>query len=259
MTMRYVMAWQVSIVPFVLMIAKSSPQLLDGKFKLFQNCGQPGSWVAEGCDQTGHIPFGIRSWRADSMTVLSPKCEEIGVLDVKTATALMGLKKVSGTIRFSLFLGQEENEECHNLKKKRSKNILPLEINIHGPLQSLEEIGKVLSDAGMFLQKPNVLDQGAIYRNPHFLLWGEETSTPLLARTEKLSGEIYANIIEEVMSCSNHPLHPPMFSQDRRVTSPLKRFGLDVIIKTIADSVNIFQTSGRRCTFYDGSRRPIRE
>lgn len=193
------------------------------------------------------------------MTVLSPKCEEIGVLDKKTATALMGLKKVHEKIRFSLFLGNQEDEKCHNLKEKRPKNILSLEINIHGPLQSLKEIGEVLSDAGMFLQEPKVLDQGVTYLNPHFLSWDEETTTPLLARTEEASGKIYANIIEEVMSCSNAPLHPPMFSQDRRITSPLKRFGLEMIIKTVANSANLFQTSSRRCTIYDGSRRPIRE
>lgn len=192
------------------------------------------------------------------MTVLSPKCEEIGVLDKKTATALLGLKKVSETIRFSIFMNNGKDEECHSLKEKRQKNILCLEINIHGPLQSLKEAGKILSDAGMFLQEPKILDQGVIYRNPHFLSWDEETTTPLLARTEELSGKIYANIIEEVMSCSKTLLHPSMFSQDRRITSPLKRLGFEVIIKTTADSANLFQISSRRCTTYDGSRRPIR-
>lgn len=193
------------------------------------------------------------------MTVLSPNSEEIGVFDKKTATVLTLLKKVSGTIRFSLFLGNEEDVKRYDSEEKRTKAVLPLEINIYGPLQNLEEIGKVLSDAGMFLQEPIFLGQGIVYRNPHFLSWGEETTTPLLARPEELPESKFRNRIEEVMSSSVALLHPPMFIQDRRITTPLKRFGLNMMVKRVADMIKLFQTSNIRSTIHDGSRRPVRE
>lgn len=203
--------------------------LLDGTFKPFRNCGQPESWVAEDRTQPAHIAFGLRSWRADSMTVLSPDSQEIGVLDKRMATVLMLLKKVSGSIRFSLFLGNEGDQMRHTLKERWPKTILPLDIIIQGPIQNLEEVGEVLSDAGMFLQEPSFLEPGVIYRNPHFLSWDEQTATPLLSRRGESSRNDFTDSVAEVMNCSNPALDPPKLVQDRRVMTALKRHQIDAL------------------------------
>ena len=157
------------------------------------------------------------------MTVLNPNSEEIGVLDKKMATVLRLLKIVSGSIRYSVFPSSEGDVDQ---KERRSGDIIPLEINISGPLQSLKRIGEVLSEAGMFLQEPSSLEHGVLYRNPHFLSWGDETTTPLFTRPGELPPNDFADSIGEVMSCSEAPSRPRIFFQDRRITTPLKRSSL---------------------------------
>ena len=156
------------------------------------------------------------------MTTLSPNSEEVGVLDKKMATVLMLLKKVSGTIKFSLFLRNEGGQMGLTFKERWCKNIFSLEIIIQGPVQNLEEVGKILSDAGMFLQEPLFLEPCVIYRNPHFLSWDERTATPLLSRLEEPSTNDISDSIAEIMHCSKPALDPPNFVQDRRILTVLK-------------------------------------
>ena len=166
------------------------------------------------------------------MTVLNPNSEEIGVLDQKMATVLRLLKTVSGSIRYSIFPCSEGDVEQ---KERRSGDTIPLEININGPLQSLKRIGEVLSDAGMFLQEPSFLEHGVPYRNPHFLSWGDETTTPLFARPGELPPNDFADSIEEVMGCSEATFRPRVFLQDKRIMTPLKRSSPSRGTTTIAD------------------------
>ena len=170
------------------------------------------------------------------MTVLNPNSEEIGVLDKKMATVLRLLKTLSGLITYSVFPSSEGDVDQ---KERRSADTIPLEININGPLQSLNRVGEVLSDAGMFLQEPTSLETGVLYQNPHFLSWDDETTTPLFARLGELPPNDFADSIEEVMGCSEATFRPRIFFQDRRVTTPLKRSSLSRGTTTIAD-VGIF-------------------
>lgn len=171
------------------------------------------------------------------MTILNPNSEEIGVLDTKMATVLRLLKTVSGSIRYSVFPGSGGGADQ---KERRSANTIPLEISINGPLQSLKRIGEVLSDAGMFLQEPTSLENGVIYQNPHFLIWGDEIITPLFAKPGELPPNDFADSIEEVMGCSEATFRPRIFFQDRRITTPLKRSSLSRGTTTIADVGNLF-------------------
>lgn len=173
------------------------------------------------------------------MTVLSPDSQEIGVLDKRMATVLMLLKKVSGSIRFSLFLGNEGDQMRHTLKERWPKTILPLDIIIQGPIQNLEEVGEVLSDAGMFLQEPSFLEPGVIYRNPHFLSWDEQTATPLLSRRGESSRNDFTDSVAEVMNCSNPALDPPKLVQDRRVMTALKRLDFKITFRLIPTKVTM--------------------
>ena len=171
------------------------------------------------------------------MTLLNPNSEEIGVLDKKMATVLRLLKTVSGSISYSVF---PSNEGDVDQKERRSGDTVSLEININGPLHSLKRIGEVLSGAGMFLQEPTSLEHGVLYRNPHFLSWGDETTTPLFARPGELPPNDFADSIEEVMGCSEATFRPRIFFQDRRITTPLKRSSLSRGTTTIADASILF-------------------
>ena len=171
------------------------------------------------------------------MTILNPNSEEIGVLDKKMATVLRLLKTLSGSISYSVF---PSNAEDVDQKGRRSGDTIPLEININGPLHSLKRIGQALSGAGMFLQEPTSLEHGVLYRNPHFLSWGDETTTPLFARPGELPRDDFADSIEEVMGCSEATFRPRIFFQDRRITTPLKRSSLSRGTTTIADVSTVF-------------------
>ena len=191
--------------------------------------------MAGGRAHPANTSLGTRCRGVDIMTVLGPNSEEVGVLDKKTATVLIPLKKMSETIRFNLCLGHEGNLMRHNCKEKWPNNTLPLEITIYGPVQNLKEVGDILSDAGLFLQQPTFVDNNSIYRNPHFLSWDEETTTPLIARPGEASNIGFADSIEELMECSNATLQPQPFLQNWRVVTPLKRLVLMMILKAVPD------------------------
>lgn len=204
------------------MVAESISQLPGRYFKPFPG-GKSEPCVTEGRAQPAHA-LGIRSRSGDSMTVLGPNSNEIGVLDQKTAAVLMRLKRVSGTIVFSLFLGNEEDLKRHDFKERRHKAPIPVDINIQGPVQEMKEVGKILSDAGMFLQEPKFLGHDVIYQNPHFLAWNDETTTPLLSKSDISSGNDFANSVEEVMSYASAPSHSSTLVQNRQIKTALKRF-----------------------------------
>ena len=171
------------------------------------------------------------------MTILNPNSEEIGFLDKKMATVLRLLKTVSGSIRYNVFPSSEGDVDQ---KERRTGDTIPLEINVNGPLASLNRVGEVLSDAGIFLQEPTSLEHGVLYRNPHFLSWDDETTTPLFARPGELPLNDFADTIEEVMGCSETTFRPRIFVQDRRITTTLKRSSLSRGAATIADAAVLF-------------------
>ena len=169
------------------------------------------------------VALGLR-FRHDSVTVLLHSSEEIGVLDNKTAAILKSLKDMAPTITIELCLSHDEGDNSSGTKK--SASVRPLQIQIYGPEEYSKEVGLALSEAGMYLQEPNMLDPGVVYRNPHFLSWDDGLETPLLNAARNDSKTAFAAQIEAIMDSSN-PHLPCHVDQDPRISTLLRKYDLE--------------------------------
>ena len=172
-------------------------------------------------------------FRTDATTVLLPTSEEIGIVDTKTAAQLKRLKEIDASVRFDTYLGHEKEQMNSGPQGKKSSSISPLQINLLGSEQYLNEIGSTLSAAGMFLQEPSFLDGDIPYRNPHFLTWDDMSTTPLLLTTHIPPNVEFATEIEEILDISNDVVESREFAQDARIGTPLKRFTFKTLARCI--------------------------
>ena len=156
--------------------------------------------------------------------MLIPTSEEIGILDTKTAAQLKRLKEIVPPVRFESFLGCEEIHADCGPAEKKWLSIQPLQINIYGPQKYLNEVGSILSDAGMFLQEPFYLDKVTVYRNPHFLSWDDTPTTPRLLGSKNTARTDFATKVEAILDSSNDVLRSTNLEQDFRISTRLKRF-----------------------------------
>ena len=172
-------------------------------------------------------------FRTDATTVLLPTSEEIGVVDTKTAAQLKRLKEIDASVRFDTYLGHEEEQMNCGPQGKKSSTISPLQINVLGSEQYLNEIGSTLSAAGMFLQEPSFIDGEIRYRNPHFLTWDDMSTTPLLLTTHGSPKMDFATDIEEILDTSYDVVESREFAQDARIGTTLKRYTFKILARCI--------------------------
>ncbi|KAL2041206.1 hypothetical protein N7G274_006151 [Stereocaulon virgatum] len=197
-------------------------KLLDGWIKRFRTIEQPVYRLTS----TKHpLALSLR-FRTDATTVLLPTSEEIGILDTKTAAQLKRLKEIDTSVRFNTYLDHEEEQMSCGPQRKQSSSISPLQINLLGSEQYLNEVGSTLSAAGMYLQEPIFLDGEIPYKNTHFLTWDDMSTTPLLLTTDSPPNMDFATEIEGILHTSNDVIESEEFAQDARIGTALKRHQL---------------------------------
>ncbi|OJD32553.1 snf2 family domain-containing protein [Diplodia corticola] len=94
---------------------------------------------------------------------------DLAVLNQRTADALQALDGM-GAIRYEAYVTVQYWAAQIRAAKRTAKNtVVDIEVNVSGPLESGDEVGRVLSRAGLFLQPPSVLLPGTAYQNPHVI------------------------------------------------------------------------------------------
>lgn len=94
----------------------------------------------------------------------------LAVLDRKTTSALKYLDE-----RFQLqywgFISIEQWEKCSASSRSASKAaVVDVELNISGPRAAGRATGKILSQAGMYIQHPRFRPMNMPYENPHYIV-----------------------------------------------------------------------------------------
>lgn len=149
---------------------------------------------------------------------------EIALLDKKMVGVLRSLKEVAPHTTCKVSLGTDEEQGDPEVAGMEPASGLPLEIEIHGPGDRSSEIGALLSDAGMYLQEPVVLDQGVIYCNPHFLSWDEHSATPQLIASEDGTEVDFESRIKAILDSPSPVLEDPDLEQDPHILTQLRRY-----------------------------------
>lgn len=162
-------------------------------------------------------------FRSDAISVLLDFQREIALLDKKMAAVLRLLKETVPATILKVFLGNEGGQEnCDSFGEKPALG-LPLEIEVYGLDESYSTVGSILSNASMYLQEPVTLDQGVVYRNPHFLSWDESGATPQLNTLGHNIEADFERTIEAILESPSPVLVTPDLEQDARILTQLRR------------------------------------
>lgn len=162
-------------------------------------------------------------FRHDSISVLQIPRGEIALLDKKMAAILRLLKETVPDTMLKVFLCNEGGQDdCGSVGKKSGLG-WPLEIEVYGLDKNYTRIGSILSNASMYLQEPAVLDQGVVYRNPHFLSWNENGATPQLTISENNNETDFETTIESILESPSAILVTPDLEPHARILTQLRR------------------------------------
>ncbi|KAF8245042.1 hypothetical protein K440DRAFT_424037 [Wilcoxina mikolae CBS 423.85] len=141
----------------------------------------------------------------------------IGMLDKKTST---GVKKLlhscNSAVRLQLFipLNKDDKEEITDTQRPGP---ISLSINIYGPRSLFDQVGRLLSDHGLFLQRPENNDHGTPYENPHYFVprsglthtaAAGELVTLETRRRHQIEDEVWAIFETAVIDFSNFNVNP---------------------------------------------------
>lgn len=99
---------------------------------------------------------------------------ELAILSQKASDDLRCLERVGPVCYIEAYVkAQEWITHISTAKGTGNMAMVEIEINVNGPLNMADEVGRTLSKANLFLQPPSVLDIGTIYHNPHAIHFPE--------------------------------------------------------------------------------------
>ena len=120
--------------------------------------------------------------RKSSTEIVSEKVSEIvlyflngtefGVLNTHASKALENLVQKS-SLQFEAIGSIQTIRETIGRVTKATDAVVRVNINVYGPRESCQEVGRHLSSQKLYLQRPDKLRIGSTYENPHFLSFSD--------------------------------------------------------------------------------------
>jgi len=120
--------------------------------------------------------------RKSSTEIVSEKVSEIvlyflngtefGVLNTHASKALETLVQKS-SLQFEAIGSIQTIRETIGRVTKATDAVVRVNINVYGPRESCQEVGRHLSSQKLYLQRPDKLQIGSTYENPHFLSFSD--------------------------------------------------------------------------------------
>ena len=97
---------------------------------------------------------------------------EFGVLNTHASKALENLVQKS-SLQFEATGSIQTIRETIGRVTKATDAVVRVNINVYGPRESCQEVGRHLSGQKLYLQRPDKLRIGSTYENPHFLSFSD--------------------------------------------------------------------------------------
>ena len=148
--------------------------------------------------------------------------DEFAVLDTGTTKALQALVGLA-SLRLQAIVEDGYLKRPAQQWKKGKGIIIPVSVNIYGSKEIMQDVGKRLSKASIYLQHPLHLDN-VHYRNPHyFVLPGKdqehESYHPSSLEQEVEHPEVLD--IGRLFEAIDHTQNLQVWSADRQIRTPL--------------------------------------
>lgn len=176
------------------------------------------------------------------------------MLDKRTS---LGLKKLfhscTSAVRLQLFIPLSRDENG-GTSDARIPGQVPLSIKIYGPRSLFEQVGRLLSDHGLFLQRPENNEHGISYENPHYFVPRTGLTHAITAeggtlnskarRLHQIEDEVWAIFETTEIDFSNIKVDP-----GSGIKTSLKEFvQSNPIISDRQEIDRRLDTRGKRCT-----------
>jgi hypothetical protein len=123
-------------------------------------------------------------------------------------------------------------ERIRSASKVNDANVR-VDVNIFGPRENAEKVGKRLSDAKLWLQKPEILKRGTEHHNPHFLIldgWKMSSLEVLPVEIDQEQGSLetddknFKQALDEVMNNLTRSKELQRVEKDRRIKTKLLQY-----------------------------------
>ena len=164
--------------------------------------------------------------RQDCYYLQSSDGADFAIVHSRTATALRTLHSLS--IRLEAVFATSDTDGPSQHYKKGKKTVFAISVNIYGPEDVVQEVGRRLSKARTYLQHPIQQKSEIPYKNPHFYaLPGVQKAE--LAYIPPSSGweDQRAPVvdIDKVFEVVEHTRRLPSQNADGLVKTPLLEYG----------------------------------
>jgi hypothetical protein len=154
--------------------------------------------------------------RPKGATLLNSSLEEIGVIDFRHGDLLNKLKQENDSLRFEVYIVEDEPES-------KKFGGLPISINIFGSLEHLEVVGSTLSKAAIYLQEPDPTALMTEYRNPHIYSTDAGSATPFFRERHLADPVDFQDRVEKIILAPGQPAYHAEFIYDARIVTELSR------------------------------------
>ncbi len=127
--------------------------------------------------------------------------------------------------------------DCIGRANKASEAHIRVDINFFGPKKDARIVGKVLSDAKLWLQKPDLLQKGVQYENPQFLELeefkqpeSEQQLVQMPSNSESLDKDNkFQETVENVLNSLTRHKQLSRTEKDRRVKTRLHEYVISLL------------------------------
>ena len=157
--------------------------------------------------------------------------EYAGLLDHDTALALARLTQTQSVTLIATIPIQKMNR--YTKSKSESTTNHRLQIVVYGFSQDGGSVGTLLSDAGIYLQRPQFYDTCVVYKNPHYLARpgceiqvsdsNEPVQSTTIPKKDQWRDGATKNQVLEVFDAAQGPLHFSEIEASKRLCTTLKR------------------------------------
>lgn len=151
---------------------------------------------------------------------------DVAVMNTHVSSCLRNLRK-DASIRYEGLMDIVEWQETMQAWKKTGKaGNLTVDINVYGPLEDFEKVGRALSKARLYLQHPHHSTEGALYKNPHYLTFSNAPNLNLDVPTVAVSStQGVPSVPQYSVSYALEDLHQREYLRqievDQRIRTPL--------------------------------------
>jgi hypothetical protein len=190
---------------------------------------------------------------------------EIAVLDKKTSAALLSLHALE-SVRYEVYsLPENWREAIEDLRTTSKDVVMDLEVNVFGPMVQMDQVGRVLSNAGVYLQHPRFISNSMRYENPHCIRFeGFECPLPeiqvqtLESRSIMNADECFKLDPEHILSNLDTLIYPEDLStriDETAFSNQLKRYFQMPLISLMQTS--IFNRHQKEAIFFISMREQL--